>query len=200
VSRNIYEGIVCVLEQDNIKEVVNKIQEELPLAMNIGCWEKLQDFIFFQSAERKILPQWSNFLDFAKSHSETIINTDILDNIVNGLEKKGINELIIDEMFCKDIGIPLNLIKNMFIETIVDPIRITLSEWNKSTTKQNNELGENFHDEWNFLYNELKGKIKLFLNSLWEEVVDQIVISHQNFDHILGLSLNTVEICYDFDV
>jgi hypothetical protein len=85
---NIYEGSVCIIEQDRIKEIVDKIKEEFILMMNIECWEKLQDIIYFKKIGGKVITEWSNFLDFVSANSKEIFDFEKFEDIIEDLEKK----------------------------------------------------------------------------------------------------------------
>ena len=196
MNNNVYEGNVCILEREAINDSVYRIKEELILGMNETYWEELQDIIYFRPIGGKVSKEWKDFLFFVSSHSEKIINIELLEDILSNLEKEGINELIIDEKFCSNIGIRLDLIKDFFVGKIVDPIRVILNKWNNSNKTRYPEDNQ-FNETWVVLYNELKNKSNIFINSLWEEIVEQIIIPNDLFSSI---TTNISGICYNYNI
>ena len=198
----IYEGNICISERDDIKFVVDKIQNELPFGLNTEIWGKLQDIIYFRKEGGEVTVEWKNFLDFVSVHSVKIIDFVKLGDIIADLEQTNKNMLKIDEAFCSSVNIHLDLIKNEFIQKIVHSIRDLLNEWNGSNQKEYH-LNEQFLKEWGILYKDLKSKTMLLINTLWENILSDIVFNDVIVE-VASANNNIMSdiatLCYDFEI
>jgi hypothetical protein len=195
---DISEGNICLLEQEEIKKIVDKIKEEMILCMNNEYWEKLSDIIYFTNTDRKVTSEWESFVSFISDNSKETFDSDGFDNIISELEKKHEHELIIDEEYCSCININIILYKNKFIQKIVYPIRNLLNEWNNWVKTKYKKSDVNLN-EWEILFNELKTKFSLFISSLWEKLLDGIVLENLKIK-CKNITIDILKLCYKFDI
>ena len=200
---DIYQGDVCLTEQEEIYSVVARIETELPIVMTTGHWEKLQDIICLKS-EGMPTKEWTDLLAIVSSHSKNDIDLDKLGNIIENLKKIGKNKLEVNESFCSTIDIHLTPIKNEYKLKIVGPIQKIINEWDDSTKKQHRNLGDDYSPKiWESLYRELKNKTKLFINSLWKIILEEIVFKVVNSEvtsAIKGIDIDKSSLYYDFEL
>jgi len=192
----ILEGDICLLEQEKIKGVVDKIKEEMPLGLNHEYWDRLQDIIYFKN-DGKVTKAWSNFLTFVLENSKNIFDADRFNKITSDLKRKYEYELIIDENFCRNVNINIKLINDEFIRQFVNPIRILLNEWNDRVTGNHKDLCVNL-DEWASLCNGLRTSLSVFLTSLWENLLSEIVFELKSKSK--EITIDFARLCYGFEI